>query len=66
MTKFFLLAFIGGSGIYQIEELKNQKWINVSTPWGPPSDKILTGTVDEIKFYFYQDMEERIYIIQVK
>jgi len=52
MTKFFLLAFIGGSGIYQIEELKNQKWINVSTPWGPPSDKILTGTIDDNKVLF--------------
>ena len=38
MTKNFLLAFIGGSGIYQIEELKNIKWINVSTPWGAPTD----------------------------
>ena len=52
MTKFFLLAFIGGSGIYQIEELKNQKWINVSTPWGRPSDKILTGTIDDNKVLF--------------
>ncbi len=46
MTKNFLLAFIGGSGVYQIEELRNQKWIKVDTPWGAPSDKILTGTVD--------------------
>ena len=52
MTKFFLLAFIGGSGIYQIEELKNQKWINVSTPWGPPSDKILIGAIDDNKVLF--------------
>ena len=44
MKNFFLLAFIGGSGIYQIEELRNQKWIKVSTPWGSPSDKILTGS----------------------
>ena len=31
MKNFFLLAFIGGSGIYKIEELKNQKWINTKT-----------------------------------
>ena len=42
MKKNFLLAFIGGSGLYQIEDLKNQKWIKVNTPWGAPSDKILT------------------------
>ena len=41
MAKSFLLAFIGGSGLYQIEDLKNQKWINVKTPWGLPSDRIL-------------------------
>ena len=52
MTKNFLLAFIGGSGIYQIEKLKNQKWINVSTPWGAPSDKILTGTINNNKVLF--------------
>ena len=52
MKNFFLLAFIGGSGIYQIEELRNQKWIKVSTPWGTPSDKILTGRVDGNKVLF--------------
>ncbi len=52
MTKNFLLAFIGGSGVYQIEELRNQKWIKVDTPWGAPSDKILTGTVDGNKVLF--------------
>ena len=52
MKNSFLLAFIGGSGIYQIEELRNQKWIKVSTPWGSPSDKILTGRVDGNKVLF--------------
>jgi len=48
----FLLAFIGGSGIYQIEGLKNKKWIKVNTPWGLPSDKILVGEVDGNKVLF--------------
>ena len=52
MKKNFLLAFIGGSGLYQIEDLKNQKWIKVNTPWGAPSDKILTGTIDGFKVLF--------------
>lgn len=52
MTKSFLLAFIGGSGIYQIEDLKNKKWINVNTPWGYPSDKILKGTINDNKVLF--------------
>ena len=52
MKNIFLLAFIGGSGIYDIEELENQQWIKVNTPWGLPSDKILTGTVGGIKVLF--------------
>ena len=52
MTKNFLLAFIGGSGIYQIEELQNPKWIKVNTPWGHPSDRILMGIIDNNKVLF--------------
>ena len=52
MAKSFLLAFIGGSGLYQIEDLKNQKWINIKTPWGSPSDRILSGTVNNNKVLF--------------
>ena len=52
MAKSFLLAFIGGSGLYQIEDLKNKKWINVKTPWGPPSDRILSGNVNNNKVLF--------------
>ena len=35
------LAIIGGSGLYEIEGLKNPKWKKVKTSWGDPSDKIL-------------------------
>jgi len=52
MTKNFLLAFIGGSGVNQFEDLKNQKWINVKTPWGPPSDRILSVNVNNNKVLF--------------
>ena len=52
MAKSFLLAFIGGSGLYQIEDLKNQKWLNIKTPWGSPSDRILSGIVNNIKVLF--------------
>ena len=52
MKKEILLAFVGGSGIYEIEDLKNKKWIKINTPWGSPSDKILTGKVGDIKVLF--------------
>ena len=40
------LGFIGGSGVYDIEALEEAEWVDVETPWGPPSDQILTGRID--------------------
>lgn len=37
------IGIIGGSGLYQIEGFENQRWMKVSTPFGAPSDKLLTG-----------------------
>ena len=28
------LGIIGGSGLYEIEGLKNLKWKTIKTPWG--------------------------------
>ena len=39
------IAIIGGSGLYHIEDLTHQKWVTVKTPFGPPSDSLLTGTL---------------------
>jgi 5'-methylthioadenosine phosphorylase len=37
------VGIIGGSGLYQIEGFTRQKWVKVPTPFGPPSDRLLTG-----------------------
>jgi 5'-methylthioadenosine phosphorylase len=37
------IGIIGGSGLYQIEDFRNRKWMKVKTPFGPPSDTLLTG-----------------------
>jgi 5'-methylthioadenosine phosphorylase len=37
------IGIIGGTGLYHIEGFTNQKWVKVKTPFGPPSDEILTG-----------------------
>ncbi len=39
------IGIIGGSGLYNIEGFTNQKWVKVKTPFGPPSDALLTGTL---------------------
>ena len=36
------LAIIGGSGLYEIEGLEKPKWNKIKTPWGNPSDHILS------------------------
>ncbi len=37
------VGIIGGSGLYAIEGLSRQKWVKVKTPFGWPSDSLLTG-----------------------
>jgi 5'-methylthioadenosine phosphorylase len=37
------IGIIGGSGLYHVEGLTDQKWVKVKTPFGPPSDHFLTG-----------------------
>ncbi len=39
------LGIIGGSGIYDIDGLENPEWVTVSSPFGEPSDSILTGVL---------------------
>ena len=37
------IGIIGGTGLYQVEGLTRQKWVKVKTPFGAPSDDLLTG-----------------------
>jgi 5'-methylthioadenosine phosphorylase len=37
------IGIIGGSGLYHIEGFVNQRWVSIKTPFGPPSDRFLTG-----------------------
>jgi 5'-methylthioadenosine phosphorylase len=39
------IGIIGGSGLYQLEGLTNTRWVSVKTPFGPPSDELLTGNL---------------------
>lgn len=47
-----MIAVIGGSGIYDIEGLENAVWQAVDSPWGTPSDEILTGQLDGVNMAF--------------
>lgn len=47
-----VLGVIGGSGVYDIDGLEKADWLEVETPWGPPSDQIRVGVLDGIKVCF--------------
>ena len=47
-----MIGVIGGSGVYQIEGLKDATWKEVESPWGTPSDAILTGTLEGVAMAF--------------
>lgn len=40
------IGIIGGSGLYKMEALRNIKEITLNTPFGHPSDAIITGTLE--------------------
>jgi len=46
------IGVIGGSGLYAIDGLHDEEWVSVETPWGEPSDQILTGRVGDAEVAF--------------
>ena len=46
------LAIIGGSGLYDVEEFKDRELLDLQTPWGKPSDKILKTKYNNKEVYF--------------
>jgi len=47
-----VLGIIGGSGIYQIDGLADAQWRRIESPFGTPSDALLTGTLDGQRLVF--------------
>ncbi|HEX8644716.1 MAG TPA: S-methyl-5'-thioadenosine phosphorylase [Allosphingosinicella sp.] len=46
------IGIIGGSGLYALDALEDAQWIVVDTPWGAPSDALLVGRIEGVKFVF--------------
>lgn len=46
------LGIIGGSGLYALDVLENPEWVTVDSPWGTPSDAVLTGTIAGVSLAF--------------
>jgi 5'-methylthioadenosine phosphorylase len=51
MSEWFI-GVLGGSGLYAMDALEQPEWRTVETPWGAPSDDILTGAIAGIRFAF--------------
>lgn len=46
------VGIIGGSGLYELDALKDVKEIEVMTPYGRPSDVLVQGRVGNLDVYF--------------
>ncbi|WP_019954736.1 S-methyl-5'-thioadenosine phosphorylase [Yoonia vestfoldensis] len=51
MTETYL-GIIGGSGIYDMDGLQDAAWITIDSPWGAPSDAVLTGRLGGVRMAF--------------
>lgn len=52
MTQKALIGIIGGSGLYQMDSLQNIQEHLLDTPYGKPSDMIVTGQVEGVSVAF--------------
>jgi 5'-methylthioadenosine phosphorylase len=46
------IGIIGGSGLYQMPELKDIEEVKVETPFGNPSDAFIVGTLEGVRVAF--------------
>ena len=46
------IGIIGGSGLYQMEELRNATEHQIDTPFGAPSDVLIAGQISDREVYF--------------
>ena len=47
-----VLGIIGGSGIYDLPDLKKAQTKNISSPWGEPSGALLVGEIEGLPIVF--------------
>jgi 5'-methylthioadenosine phosphorylase len=47
-----VIGVIGGSGVYEIDELQNKRWKKVASSFGEPSDELLFGELNGQEMVF--------------
>src|ERR1700733_2187486 len=48
----WVLGIIGGSGLYDLEGLEDARWRKAESPFGQPSDDLLTGRIGDVGLVF--------------
>lgn len=49
---YWKLGVIGGSGLYDLEDMDNAAWVKIDSPWGAPSDAVRVGRVEGVEVAF--------------
>src|SRR5262247_841423 len=47
-----VIGIVGGTGLYDLDGLTDQRWVRVESPFGAPSDELLFGTLGEHRIVF--------------
>ncbi|MCC7322091.1 MAG: S-methyl-5'-thioadenosine phosphorylase [Rubellimicrobium sp.] len=47
-----MIGVIGGSGVYEVDGIEEATWVRVASPFGTPSDEILTGRLAGVPVAF--------------
>lgn len=47
-----VIGVMGGSGVYDIDALENKRWVRATSPFGEPSDELLTGEIEGVPMVF--------------
>ncbi len=52
MSSSNVIGIVGGTGLYDLDGLTNQRWARVESPFGAPSDELLFGELGEHRVVF--------------
>jgi 5'-methylthioadenosine phosphorylase len=47
-----MIGVIGGSGLYQMQGLERVRAVEIKTPFGKPSDKLIRGRLEDVELVF--------------
>ncbi|WP_442861119.1 phosphorylase family protein, partial [Caulobacter sp. HMWF025] len=50
--KDWVIGVMGGSGLYDLDGLSDRRTLCVESPWGAPSDELVTGTLEGVRLVF--------------